>query len=621
MGKNHKAFILTLAVALLSACVKPDPTPEPLPLDAPRGLVLLSCSETSVTIGWDAVEGADRYVGRLETAAGELVPSGQKTVDVTRISYTGLTASATYKFKVRAKSETSDSQYSQVLEFTTGQSAPAPQPPTPGGPEPGDGAYAQFKIPAAEDAHGLTLAFPGAEGGGMYTTGGRGGKVIHVTNLEDSGEGSFRAAVQASGARTIVFDVAGVSHLKSDLEIKNGNLTIAGQTAPGGGICVSDQTVVVKCSNVIIRYMRFRLGDKGNLGDSSDGIWGRYFQDIILDHCSISWAVDECASFYANKNFTMQWCYITEALRTSVHSKGEHGYGGIWGGKDASFHHNLLAHNDSRNARIDHPGVYGSYLSTHRGNVDVRNNVIYNWGSNSTYGGEDGHFNIVGNYYKPGPGSTARNYFVDAYWYNSSSKVGSAYPQLYITGNHHTASASISQNNAAGIYYHDHSSYGANPKGVVLDAPLSLKGAGGKDCYVTTHSAQDAFTAVLAHGGASLVRDAVDVRIAEEARTGTATYTGSKSGKKGIIDSPDDVGGWPEYKASADQTARTKDSDGDGMPDWFETQFGLKPDSASDSSGKTLDFKARYSNFEMYLHYLVKDITDNQISAGSYVMN
>lgn len=619
MGKNHIAYILALAALLLSSCNKPDPVPEPLPLDAPQGLVLLSCSETAATIGWDAVEGADRYVGRLETEAGELVPSGQKTVDVTRISYTGLAKSGTYKFKVRAKSETSDSQYSQVLEFTTGQSAPSPQPPVP--PIQDDGSYAQFKMPAAEDAHGLTLAFPGAEGGGMYTTGGRGGKVIHVTNLDDSGEGSFRAAVQASGPRIIVFDVAGVIHLKSDLEIKNGDLTIAGQTAPGGGICVSDQTVVVKCSNVIIRYMRFRLGDKGKLSDSSDGIWGRYFQDIILDHCSISWAVDECASFYANRNFTMQWCYITEALRTSAHSKGNHGYGGIWGGKDASFHHNLLAHNDSRNARIDHPGVYGSYLSTHRGNVDVRNNVIYNWGSNSTYGGEDGHFNIVGNYYKPGPGSTARNYFVDAYWYNSSNKVGSAYPQLYMSGNHHTASASISQNNAAGIYYHDQSSYGTNPKGVVLDAPLTLKGADGKDCYVTTHSAQDAFAVVLAHGGASLERDAVDARIAEEARTGTATYTGSKSGKKGIIDSPDDVGGWPEYKASADQLTKTRDSDGDGMPDWFESQFGLKPDSAADASSKTLDLKGRYSNLEMYLHYLVREVTESQMKDGTYATN
>ena len=183
----------------------------------------------------------------------------------------------------------------------------------------------------------------------------------------------------------------------------------------------------------------FRLGDEGSgLSDGSDTIWGRYHENIILDHCSMSWSIDECASFYGNSNFTMQWCILTESLKNSVHGKGSHGYGGIWGGEDASFHHNMLSCHDSRNPRFDHPEIYETPSDPQRrGNVDFRNNVIYNWGDNSTYGGEDGHFNIVGNYYKPGPASKERIYFVDAYWYHEMDDGSSseAYPELYMSGN------------------------------------------------------------------------------------------------------------------------------------------------------------------------------------------
>ena len=472
-------------------------------------------------------------------------------------------------------------------------------------------------MPAAEDAHGKALAFPGAEGGGMYTTGGRGGKVIHVTTLADSGTGSLRAALNESGARTILFDVAGLIELKSTLNIAKGDVTIAGQTAPGDGICIKNFSTQVKADNVIIRFVRFRMGDEAK--QENDAIWGRFHKNIILDHCSMSWSTDECSSFYANVNFTMQWCILTESLCNSVHGKGAHGYGGIWGGKNVSFHHNLLANHKSRNPRFDHPEIYDNNVSTHRGNVDYRCNVVYNWGDNSSYGGEGAWFNMVNNYYKPGPASKDKKYFLDANGIYGSSGTNYGYPELYLSGNIHTKYSDITSDNLTGVYWHDHKTNTPPDNGKLKSSPMSLKGPSSEDIYTTTHSATDAFARICTSAGASLKRDAVDQRACGDAQSGTATYKdGGNGSKNGIIDTQSAVGGWPSYGADAAALAKVADTDKDGMPDWFEDQFGLKKADASDGNAKTLDHKQRYTNLEMYLHYLVRDIIVAQNAGGNY---
>ncbi len=446
-------------------------------------------------------------------------------------------------------------------------------------------------------------AFPGAEGFGRYTTGGRGGEVIYVTNLNDSGTGSLRAAVTTSGARIIMFKVSGIIELESTLTVSEDDVTIAGQSAPGDGICIKNYSMAVSADNVIIRYIRCRMGDEDQTED--DALRGRYLENVIIDHCSMSWSTDECSSFYNNSNFTMQWCILSESLRNSVHDKGTHGYGGIWGGQGASFHHNLLAHHDSRNPRFCGSRYTGDPDSEL---CDLRNNVIYNWGGNSGYGAEGGSYNIVNNYYKPGP---ATNDGVSDRIFSPNDDDGTntneegVWGEFYVNGNYMYGSSTVTNDNWEGI--------DLNPQDDDDDTEKDdIKSDSAFDYGdITTQTASVAYSAVLNYAGASLERDEVDERIVKETKNGTNTYEGSNGSENGLIDSQDDVGGWPDYDSDSAPT----DSDGDGMPDSWESANGL--DSDDDSDGPEYDLSNYYTNIEVYLNSLVADITEDQNDDGT----
>ncbi len=437
-----------------------------------------------------------------------------------------------------------------------------------------------------------TLAFPGAEGGGKYATGGRGGVVLHVTNLSDdpNDAGSLRHAVNLAGTRTVVFDVSGTIHLKSQLNIANGALTIAGQTAPGEGICIAGYPVEIKCSNVIVRFVRFRMGDASKVEGDALTVRGR--KNVIIDHCSFSWSTDECVSCYGNTNFTLQYCFITESLRRSVHVKGNHGYGGIWGGTNATFHHNLLAHHDSRNPRFDHSYVDNKCF----GPLDYVNNVVYNWGGNSSYGGEGidqpRQINMVNNYYKPGPATSKKTRLLDpTVSCPYCEKTGTLIPgKFYLSGNYMFDSEQVTKDNWLGAT-------------VKSDKVKALtRWTTGLTILTAEQTAEEAFETVLSKAGCSLRRDAIDTRIASEVRTGTASCKGSNGSTGGLIDTPADAGGYIEYVSAE----APKDTDHDGIPDEWELAHGLDPSSASD--GKATTLQPPYTNLEVYLNSLVSDL-------------
>ncbi|MEQ8548171.1 MAG: pectate lyase [Cyclobacteriaceae bacterium] len=417
---------------------------------------------------------------------------------------------------------------------------------------------------------GQELSFPGAEGFGRFTTGGRGGKVLIVSNLNDDGEGSLRYALRKKYPRIVVFTLSGNIELESPLDINHGNLTIAGQSAPGDGITLKNYPLKVKGDNVIIRYIRSRLGDERDVQD--DAISVTKNRNIIIDHCSFSWSTDESASVYDNELATVQYCIISESLNNSVHKKGSHGYGGIWGGKKASFHHNLFAHHNSRNPRF-HGARY--HKQPKEEIADFRNNVIYNWMGNNSYGGEEGNYNIVNNTYKPGPATKSKkDKILDPY---------EPYGHFYLTGNVLIGEDEVTADNYEGVV-------GGQEivSKIRLEQPIAV-------APVTTQTAEASFELVLKKAGASYKRDAVDERIVKEVCEGTATY-----GSNGIIDTPADVGGWPTLKTGK----VPKDKDLDGMPDKWEKKHDLEVGKDDSAGIGLLDY---YTNIEVYLNELVED--------------
>ena len=506
-------------------------------------------------------------------------------------------------------------------------------------------------------------AFPGAEGHGRYVTGGRGGKIVHVTNLNDSGTGSFREAVK-SGNKIIVFDVAGVIALKSALKFAD-NITILGQTAPSPGITLRYYTVQPG-SNNIIRFIRIRRGQEKNINDGADASWQRNKTGIIFDHCSFSWSIDEVASFYDNNNFTMQWCTVAESLTNPGHSKGAHGYGGIWGGKLASFHHNFVAHLMNRGPRFNgarygwtgytNNKEYSTYKwqnTVQAENVDFRNCVMYN-AQGTCYGGPGGgQINIVNNYYKAGPshslkGTTLNGLKVDVstgkergsqdritlVTLSTQSNSEKNHPELYdmtsryyINGNttETTKGSKTANKDWKGVSYDkgvpslNGEYYSPDANNYYGDA-VAHTTISGKSCVkikmdepaptgqVTTHSAAEAYEKVLAYVGASLYRDEIDARYMEEAKTGTATYKGSITNSPGIIDKVSDVKGYTEANFGTGTRPADFDKDKDGIPDEWEKANGLNPNDASDALTYSLDEKGYYTNIEVYANSLVENI-------------
>ena len=490
-------------------------------------------------------------------------------------------------------------------------------------------AFAAIGVKAQEEQ---LPAFPGAEGHGRYTTGGRGGRVIHVTNLNDSGTGSLRAAVGAAGAKTIVFDVSGTIHLESDLNIR-ANTTIAGQTSPGG-ICIADRAVKIGGDNVILRYLTFRPGDRS--GQEVDGLGAMDRRNLIVDHCSVSWSVDECLSVYGSHDFTVQWCIASEALRVSAHGKGTHCYGGNWGGDHASYHHNLIAHCESRTPRLGpRPGTQDKEY------MDLRNNVFYNWAGNGCYGGEGMKVNIVNNYYKPGPATDTRSENIrkriagigirtsaytdhDTDNPNEWDKMWHVWGKFYVDGNYNPDYEDVTNDNwTYGIYNQISNNSGVDftytevtKDTMRLDAPLETD-------YITTHTAEVAYEKVLAYVGNSLYRDAIDERIISDTRNREATIRVSGNAA-GFINSPDvdlkpedaaaDWSPFPELPYD-DSRGDITDTDGDGMPDVWENNNGLNPNDAEDGNAVTLSEEG-YTNLEVYLNSLVAHITEAQNADG-----
>jgi pectate lyase len=433
-------------------------------------------------------------------------------------------------------------------------------------------------------------AFPGAWGGGMFATGGRGGKIIAVTNLNDRGPGSLRAALEAAGRRIVVFRTAGVIHLQSALDINQPHITIAGQSAPGDGICLAGDSLNINSRNVIVRHLRVRRG-RPEGGQGSDNIGGNPEGQVIVDHCSTSWGMDENLSLYRymkpladgsrekhpTKNVTVQWCISSEALNAKNHA-----FGGTWGGEDATFHHNLFACNTGRNPSI---GMGGEF--------DFRNNVIFNWRHRTMDGGDETSLvNVINNFYKPGPATNGNMHSTiarieerDQYSPGNRLRSGDWYPatarrpgKWYVAGNIVEGHAEVTANNWLGM---------RGPEKLArVNTPFEA-------WPINQQTALAAYDAVLAKAGATLpVRDAVDRRVIDIVRSGKPSFG------NGIINDPKEVGGYPNYTFSPAEVSA--DSDSDAMPDAWETAHRLAPNDPSDGADDA--DRDGYTNVEEFLN-------------------
>jgi pectate lyase len=439
------------------------------------------------------------------------------------------------------------------------------------------------------------IAFPGAEGFGKYATGGRGGVVYIVSNLNDRGAGSFREAAVANGKRIIVFAVSGTIHLETKLAIK-GDVTIAGQTAPGDGICLADNSISLGGDNIIIRYMRFRMGDKYQRqagmvpgSGSDDAFSGFKRKNIMIDHCSMSWSTDEVLSIYAGDSTTLQWNIISEPLNYSYHFEAgdkdweHHGYGGIWGGLHVTAHHNLFAHCNNRNPR------FNGIRHTPTEFVDYRNNVIYNWGSNTIYAGEGGDYNIVNNYFKYGP-STGRN--VRYRIVNPGKNESIGFGKWHVSGNYVDDANDVSKNNWLGIVMGNGGTE-HDKRNTIIDKPHAA-------WPVPTQTAEEAFETVLRFAGASYKRDTLDERIMNDVKNRTGKLIDVQGGFPHGTAFELTVNAWPYLKTLPPPA----DNDKDGMPDDWEVKNGLNPADATDAT-KFSSHKA-YTNLEVYINSIAK---------------
>lgn len=429
------------------------------------------------------------------------------------------------------------------------------------------------------------LAFPGAEGYGRFAKGGRGGDVYHVTTPADSGSGSLRHGIEsAKGPRTIVFDISGTIELKSELQIEKSGITIAGQTAPGDGITLKDQCLALdNASDIIIRYIRVRLGDDNKpAGSGPDTVSVNYSDNVILDHVSLSWGIDGNQDIRGCTNYTFQWSIMSEALNDSLHGKGPHAMSGSFRApkSNISIHHNIFA--SSRNR---HPTVGGSVVDP-KWVIDFRNNVIYNQSGPTNVC--DNRVNVIANYWRPGPETPPNGPYIAVKAHFPDKAHG------YMNGNYFDGQDFYTKHNYAAMdFNHTRLTLGSGYKysGTLDDWKVEDAYELG-DYTPTTHTAQTAYKLVLAKAGASLVRDDVDKRFFRDVKNRTGA----------LIDSQDEVGGWPELESSPAPT----DTDRDGMPDMWEKARKLDPANPKDRNGD--QDGDGYTNLEEYLNSLCPDM-------------